>query len=208
MAYSDFTLGKAVRKFGLTLDENTSLFDSVQAVLISASFKYLMDEYIPLALAIGTEKVRSELMIAPVLVELRRMSNHQISFFSGVDFNVALMDGLSGFCDFIISQAQTQLILNSPLVMLAETKKENVLRGFGQCAAEMVAAQIFNERNDRSIEAIYGVVTTGTNWRFLKLTGQQLIIDPVEYYLENMGKLLGILLHIVGSAKPQDEGII
>jgi hypothetical protein len=63
----------------------------------------------------------------------------------------------------------------------------------GQCAAEMYAAQLFNEKEGNQVAVIYGVVTSGTVWRFLKLEGNALEIDVVEYYIKDAGKILGIL---------------
>jgi activator of 2-hydroxyglutaryl-CoA dehydratase len=78
-------------------------------------------------------------------------------------------------------------------MMLVEAKKEDILAGLGQCVAEMVAAQIFNEREGNEISVIYGTVTSGTNWKFLKLEGKVVEIDLVEYYLTDVNKILGIL---------------
>jgi hypothetical protein len=60
----------------------------------------------------------------------------------------------------------------------------------------MVAAQLFNARTGQALESVYGAVTTGNNWRFLKLTGRTIFVDWREYQLAELGKLLGILLHI------------
>jgi activator of 2-hydroxyglutaryl-CoA dehydratase len=78
-------------------------------------------------------------------------------------------------------------------MMLVEAKKEDILAGLGQCVAEMVAAQIFNEREGNEISVIYGTVTSGTNWKFLKLEGKVVEIDLVEYYLTDVNKIMGIL---------------
>jgi activator of 2-hydroxyglutaryl-CoA dehydratase len=78
-------------------------------------------------------------------------------------------------------------------MMLVEAKKEDILAGLGQCVAEMVAAQIFNEREENEISVIYGTVTSGKNWKFLKLKGKVVEIDLVEYYLTDVNKILGIL---------------
>jgi hypothetical protein len=61
----------------------------------------------------------------------------------------------------------------------------------------MVAAQIFNEREGNEISVIYGTVTSGTNWKFLKLEGQVIEIDLNEYYLSDVNKILGILASAV-----------
>jgi hypothetical protein len=86
-------------------------------------------------------------------------------------------------------------------VMLVEAKKENLNAGLGQCIAEMLAARVYNERDQNQsmnqAETIFGVVTSGTNWKFLKLEEQFISIDLDEYYLSNIGKILGILLSCI-----------
>jgi hypothetical protein len=49
---------------------------------------------------------------------------------------------------------------------------------------------------------VYGVVTTGTNWRFLKLKPGTVYIDQHEYYIDRVEKILGILGAIVGFNRP------
>lgn len=99
-----------------------------------------------MATAINTEKVRSELIIAPVLVEVRRQTQNRISLFSGSAFDVDQASGVTGCCDFILSASREQLEINAPVVTVVGAKKEDLIGGIGQCIASMVAAQIFNER--------------------------------------------------------------
>ncbi len=75
--------------------------------------------------------------------------------------------------------------MKAPVVALVEAKKDNIQSGLGQCIAQMIAAQLFNQEK--------GNVTTGTNWKFLRLTGQIIEIDLNEYFLSDVGKILGIL---------------
>lgn len=65
--------------------------------------------------------------------------------------------------------------------------------GLGQCMAEMVAARLFNRQQEKDIEAIYGAVTTGNIWKFLKLEKQTIFIDLKDYFLPEIDKILGIL---------------
>ncbi|MCI5166706.1 MAG: hypothetical protein D3903_11575 [Candidatus Electrothrix sp. GM3_4] len=198
MPYSDFNLKTVKQKLGVHLIEQEGLFSSVEGVAASPSFQDILHENVPLARAINTEKARSELIIANILVELRKILKHQISLFSGIEFNVDKEKGLNGFCDFIISASQEQLLLNSPVITLVEAKNENVIGGLGQCIAEMVAAKLFNEAEGVEIETIYGVVTTGTTWKFLKMEELQVSIDLDEYSIEHPGQILGVLLAMVG----------
>ncbi|MBD2773591.1 hypothetical protein [Iningainema tapete] len=194
MAYSDFTLAKAKNAFGLTLDETHNLFGNVAGVQPSDLLKQVLDENLSLATAINSEKARSEFIIAPILSEVRRQLDYRISLFSGTDFNVDSAQGLSGFCDFILSASSEQYFISAPVVTVIEAKNENIIAGLGQCTATMVAAQIFNQRAGNDIEVIYGAVTTGTAWRFLTLEQSTVCIDSIEYYIKEVGKILGILL--------------
>jgi len=141
----------------------------------------------------NSEKARSEMIITPILVDFRRQLNEQVSLFSGIDFSVDDSKGLNGICDFLITKSTEMLIITAPVIIIVEAKKENINAGLGQCIAEMVAARIFNERNNNQISTIYGTVTTGTNWQFLKLEEDIINIDLSEYYLTNVNKILGIL---------------
>jgi len=195
MAYSNFTLAKVKEDFGLTVDETQNLFADIPLIKPSEILTVILQDYIPLATAIGTEKARSEFLIAPILSEVRRQLNYQVSLFSGTDFNVDVEKGLLGYCDFLISASQEQFFISAPVMTIVEAKNENIINGLGQCIAEMVASQIFNQRQNLDIPVIYGVVTTGTNWRFLTLTENQVCIDMVEYYINQLDKILGIILN-------------
>ncbi len=194
MVYSDFTtLSKVRTAFDLTFDESSYLFTDIAAIEPSDYLKTTLNEYLPLANAINTEKARSELIIAPVLLEVRRHLKFQIGFFSGADFNVDPAVGLSGYCDYILTASKEIYEIYAPVVTLVEAKNENIKAGLGQCIAEMVAAQRFNQKQENQIDTIYGAVTTGTIWKFLKLVGQMVFIDLSEYYIKEINKILGIL---------------
>src|SRR4051812_19438387 len=111
MPFSDFTLRDVLDHFHLTLNDVPDLFADVPEVQPSAFLQSLLQEFLPLALAINTEKARSEFVIAPILADLRRQLNHRISVFSGIEFNVDPAEGLSGFCDFILSASPEQQYL-------------------------------------------------------------------------------------------------
>ncbi|AFZ28005.1 hypothetical protein Cylst_6032 [Cylindrospermum stagnale PCC 7417] len=197
MSYSDFTLDKVRKNFGLTLVDKVEIFASIPEVECPALLAEVLKENIILALASNTEKSRSEMIIAPILIAVRKYLNNQISLFSGIDFTVDSAQGLNGNCDFIISLSPELLIVNAPVITIVEAKKENINAGLGRCIAEMLAAKLFNEREGNNIQTIYGTVTTGTNWKFLKLIGQVVEIDLSEYYINDIGKIIGILSSIL-----------
>ncbi|WP_414588018.1 hypothetical protein [Scytonema sp. PCC 10023] len=193
MAYSDFTLSKFKKSFNIRIDEEIDLFANVEPVQVSDKLTTTLEETAELALAINTEKARSEMIITPILLEVRRQANYQISLFSGTDFNVDAEKGLNGYCDFLISRSKEQLTINAPVVIIVEAKNENIKGGLGQCAAAMLAAQLFNQEEGNEIKTIYGAVTTGDIWKFLKLEGSDVFIDLNNYYIKEINKILGIL---------------
>jgi hypothetical protein len=196
MAYSEFTLAEATRRFALDIDERRDLFAAAVPLEPGDWLQTVLREDAPLALAVQTEKARSELLISPILMEVRRRRPERIGIFSGVEFNVAPEQGLMGFCDFILSLSPDQWLLQAPVLAVVEAKNENLRSGMGQCIAEMIAVQLFNEREGKPIPAIYGAVTTGDIWKFLKLEGKTVYVDKPLYYIESIGKILGILRSI------------
>jgi flagellar assembly factor FliW len=197
VAYSDFTLKKVVQEFSLTLSENENLFADCLSVEPSAFLIETLNENVPLALSISTEKARSELIIINLFIELRKKYDHKISLFSGVKFDVDASKNLNGFCDFIISSSPEQLFITAPIIAVVEAKNENIISGLGQCIAEMIAAQQFNAEEKQEIKTIYGIVTTGNAWKFLKLVERNVFIDMKEYHIDNTAKILGILAAMI-----------
>jgi len=182
--------------FSLKTEEQNDLFGKVADVKVSEHLNAWLQEQVPLGLAIGTDKARSEMIIAPILVEARRLMQRRVSLFSGIPFDVVPEQGLTGVCDFIFSKSEEQLMLTTPSLVIVGAKKEDVNSAIASCIAQMVAARIFNEREETNLKAIYGAITAGSIWKFLKLEGQSVFVDRTEYYLPQVGKILGILLHI------------
>ena len=205
MAYNNFTLDMLIQQFGLHVVMETNAFAGAEAVSASVRLLETLAENVPLALAVSTEKAKSELIISPVLVEARRQFMGRISLFSGVDFTVDPDVGLGGICDFLFSLSPLQLIVQAPVVAVVEAKNDNLKSGLGQCFAEMLAAQRFNTRRGLEIPHLYGVVTTGGLWKFLRLSGSEAVVDETEYSIKQLDTILGILVFMVREALEQQQ---
>jgi hypothetical protein len=197
MAYSEFTLAQVIAQFNFTLVETRGTFDDVPPVPVSDLLSALLVELVPLAEAINTEKARSEFIVANVLAEVRRQLPDQISLFSGVELPVARLEGLSGYCDFLISLTPQQMLVRAPIVALVEAKNADVLAAWGQCLAEMLAAQRFNAEQGNAIPKVYGAVTTGTTWSFGWLEGATATVDLRTYEIDEPERICGILVAMV-----------
>ncbi len=199
MPYSQFSIEQIKTTFGITLTRTVDLFADIPEIAPSSFLKETLQFNLPLALEINSEKARSELIVAPILVEIKKLLPERMSLFSGREFNVDAARGLSGYCDFLISRSPEQLVIESPVIALVEAKNDNIQSGLGQCMAETIAAQIFNQRQENDIQTIYGVVTTGSIWKFFKLEGIAIEMDTNEYFINNVGKILGILINFIES---------
>jgi hypothetical protein len=194
MPYNKFTLRKVVEDFSLQIVEGDTFIPELESVAPSELLRETLADSLPWAVAVGSEKARSEAIITPILLEIRRRLNRQVSVFSGEDFTVDVDAELTGRCDFLVSRSPEQLFIKAPAVIIIEAKKEDTKSGLGQCVAEMVAAQRFNEKAKESIPVIHGCVTSGTAWRFLKLEGQTVTIDLTDYPLPPVDRILSIFL--------------
>ena len=206
MAYSKFkTLDDVMSRLSVAVVERPGLFSSVVAVPLSQTLTDALEQNIPLATALYTEKARSELIVMPLLLEVWNQEKREIGLFSGVELNVDRKLGLDGFCDFLLSLDPLQSTLRAPVVTIVETKKVDPGEGIAQCIAEMVAAQKFNEQREKPLPVIYGVATSGLLWRFLRLVGSQVEIDLLDYPIGEAEKIVGILTHVIHEARKGEK---
>ncbi len=197
MSYNDFTIKEVKNFFQLETVEKLGIFSTLAEVTISEYLTVTLEENVPLAVSINTQKAYSELIIVNLLVEMRKIFNHQMSFFSGIAFNVDQENNLFGNCDFIVSASHEQLFLSAPVTTIIEAKNENIMSHLGQCVAKMVAAKLFNEQEGNNSSKIYGVITSGIAWKFIKLDNNTIYIDLKDYPIDNTSKIVGILAAMI-----------
>ena len=195
-SYSNFTY-QDLHALGLEIVEE-SLFQEKDITPVPPSRLLLeildMNKDIPTA----TEKAKSELIISPILSDLRQRHPDTFTFFSGYQFSVEPKLGLQGFCDFILTKgAKTPYILN-PILAVVEAKNEAIESQTPQCIAETYAASLFNERQQTPHSDItFGTITTAFDWLFIKVEGKKATIDNKRYFISDLPQLLGVLEYIV-----------
>jgi hypothetical protein len=198
MPYSQFTtIGKVKQAFGIEVVEGKRFLPEVEPITPSDTLLNYLEQTLPLAIAVSTEKARSEGIIAPILVEVRSILNKRVSLFSGEEFNVDESVGLNGVCDFLFSGSSEQMEIEAPVLILVEAKKGDLKVGIGQCVAEMIAAQRFNKDKGGLIKVIYGSVTNGTSWRFMRLVDLTVEIDFMDYSVPPPDQVLGFLVWMI-----------
>jgi hypothetical protein len=196
MAYNNFTLDTVKNRFSLTII-NERFCNSLPIVEPQPEFTIIFNDLFELAEGARTEKAKSELLVTPILAQATKLSGGKVKLFSGEEFNVDQERGLNGFCDFLFSRSANPYTIDAPVLMLVEAKRGEIEFGLGQCVAEMIAAQLYNQDREQIIPVIYGCVTSGRLWQFLKLEGDNVTIDPDNYSLIPVQKILGILKWIL-----------
>lgn len=199
MSFRDFSFPKVEQDLGLHL-RDADLFPDAPEYPVRDSVAETVHQGTQLALANSTEKAKSEFIIAPVLLELRRLAGGKISLFSGVEWDVDASRGLAGYCDFILTKGGSEHVLRAPFVAVVEAKNDLIRTGLGQCIASMYAARISNERSHERSGPVFGVVTTGAAWKFLRMEGDEVLLDREEHFIDNLPGIMGILKTISDNA--------
>ena len=153
--------------------------------------------------SLNTEKAKSEFIIAPILNELHENNESVFAVYSGFNFNVDATRGLQGFCDFLLAKLPLNIVPKSPIIAVVEAKLNDVITAaVPQCAAEMFAARLWNDKRGEPSETIYGVITTGNVWQFLRYKQGNIVeIDTQIYNLKDLDTLLGVWQHIINQFK-------
>lgn len=197
MAYTDFTLESAEATLGVT-SRPGNLFPDLQPAVVPG---WLTDQLTRgMRLALVSEKARSEFIVAPILLAVREATHDSIAILSGQRLDVDAERRLMGDCDFLLARSDPVPRLRAPLMAVVEAKKNDIDGGLGQCVAQMVAAQVYNERAGQPLETVYGCVTTGEDWQFLGLTGTVVILHRPKLYIDSVASLLAVFARAVGSS--------
>jgi len=197
MSYSDFTLKELNIKFGIN-NKVLPLFPNFEPIEPSDWLKNMLQK--ASLLPVRSEKSKSETIVFPLLLEIRERNDNFITFYSGDTLNADESQGLKGECDFIITKDTGTYDINFPIIQVLEAKKNDIDLGIPQCAAQMVGAKVYNEKNNTKIDKIYGCVTTGEDWLFMKLE-QDITIDRRKYFLSEIGILLSVFQYIIDEYK-------
>ena len=192
MAFSDFkTISEAQEKFRIKYAED----DFVKSDPSDPSEEFLRDfeftrEHINV---FASEASRCEAIIFPVLKESYKAYADRYALW--IKQSIAYDAVLNGTPDYFVSTRSElgKTVVGSPLILLVEAKKNDFEYGWGQCLAELVAAQKINEKNmDSSADfPVYGIVTDGTLWQFGHLIGDTFTQNRTDFVLANLPMLFG-----------------
>lgn len=192
--FSEFTFQQVLETFELESQEQ-DLFATVAPLVL--------DDWLNKAIKIAkkkrlrNEKERSECLINPILISLEERNDFSFRIFSGEYITINKEKGLKGEFDFAFVNNPKATELIAPIFTLVEAKQGDITKHWGQIAAQMVGAREENTSRNESIQSIFGCITSGELWRFMKLEDNCIYIDEKTYFLNELEKILGIFQYIV-----------
>ena len=195
MAYSNFTIEQLEQDLGINIVVSSQSMFSKVAIEPSDWLRHSL--HLAEKSPTFSEKARSEMIVTPILLEIVEINNHELTVFSGETLNADIEKGLNGECDYLFSRKPQSYHVAAPIFALVEAKKNDVDVGVPQCIAQMYGAAIFNKKRSNEISVIYGCVTTGEEWLFLKLAGVNAVIDNQKYFIRETPLILGAIQQII-----------
>jgi hypothetical protein len=193
MSFSEFkTLAEVQQKYHLIYQEAS--FIQAQPIQPTATFQQDLEfcrEHIDI---LSSEAARCEIIISPLLREIYKKYHTQLSFW--IQKSIAADGMLSGTPDYVIASRSPlgKTVLEQPIVIIVEAKKNDFEQGWGQCLAELFAAQIINNTPEKPI---YGIVTDGILWQFGKLERAVFTKNLENFTLDKLALLYGALHHLI-----------
>ncbi len=141
-----------------------------------------------------------EYFIAPCIVQAWKRHPHlQIWSNSTLKYD----NDLFGEPDYLVSYRDEGVIsklVSQPLLAVSEAKRQDFVKGWGQCLAEMVACQKINGTAELTI---YGIVSTGLYWEFGKLSGNVFTKNLLPYSISDPSRVLGLLDYVFAECERQ-----
>ena len=198
MAFSDFkAIPEVQERFRIRHVENDFIETENSA---GPSEQFLQEfefnrEYIDV---FASEGARCEAVIFPVLREVYKRYAEDYALW--IKKPIAYDDVLSGTPDYFISTRSElgKLVVGTPLIMLVEAKKNDFEIGWGQCLAELVAAQKINEDMEHPV---YGIVSDGTLWQIGHLVGETFTQNRTSFSVDNLPVLFAAVDSVFRAAK-------
>ena len=194
MAYTDFTLETVESRLGVRAAPAV-LFPNLVPLPVPAWLQEMVNRGLRQALL--SEKARGEFLVTPILLATQELSLRAVAIYSGQRLDADAQQGLVGECDFILTATAPLPAMMSPILTVVEAKKNDVESGIAQCMAQMIGARVFNEKAGKGRPEMFGCVTTGEAWQFLRLEGALVGIDQRRLYIVNVGEILAVLQAIV-----------
>lgn len=204
MAFSGYSsFGESVKAFQVTYIESNFVVDAPFEIpeYFVQDLAFVMRE----GVVDNSEFAICENLVYPVLKEVWKAYSSQFTLWSH-QFLSCDAD-LSGFPEYILARRSPlgKVVFDQPYLLLVEAKQDNFDAGWGQCLAEMVAAQRLNQTPEIGV---FGIVSNGDRWQFGKLEKTALTRNQTFYSIQSLEALFGAVNYVFQQSALQLEGLV
>jgi hypothetical protein len=188
MAFSDYkTISQVQAEYQIKYQEAN--FVVQKAYKFSATFRAEFEFNQQNMDIFSSEAARCEIIIFPILREIYKSYYQKMSLW--VQKSISYDEKLNGTPDYIVSKKSElgKTMLEYPLLIVVEAKKNDFEQGWAQCLSELIAAKNLNQ----SEKSVYGIVTDGKLWEFGKLNGNTFTKNTDSFTVTELSKLFSFL---------------
>ncbi len=148
----------------------------------------------------SSEAARCENVIYPILRDVYK--NYVEWFALWSHQSISYDSELSGTPDYLIStkSALGKTVPGAPIIIVVGAKRNDFVKGWGQCLAELVAVQKIN--ND-TLKPSYGIVTDGELWQFGKLVEDLFTRNVTVLAISDLKKVFGAIGYLMHQSLPE-----
>lgn len=202
MSFSQFkSISEVQTKYNIRYEEGIFIFPAQVVVpeIFISEFRFNKENID----VFSSEASRSELIISPLLREIYKKHSTNYSFW--IQKPISYDDTLSGMPDYIFSKRSPlgKTVLETPIVIVVEAKKNDFEQGWGQCLAILVASQ---KINNNETNPVYGIVTDGNLWQFGRLRERLFTKNEANYTIDDMQELFGALEYLATLVEQENWG--
>jgi hypothetical protein len=195
MPFTQFkTIGEVVKKYQLSYEVADFVADDNQSIEPPEQLKKDIDEAL-IELPFDVSEISiGETLIYPILKSVWQAKRANVLLWSHP--TIFADDDLNGISDYVFAGKSVygKVVLDSPLLVMVEAKKDNFTEGWGQCTAQMLAAQKINKD---TTQIVYGIVSNGETWEVACLNGNALTRFKNIFTVSDLTELYGVLTNIV-----------
>ncbi len=199
---SSKSLGETVKELQVIYTEAN--FVTKSAFPVSEYFQQDLEYVMREGVVNNSEFAICENLIYPILKEVWKAYSSKFTLWSHQ--LLTCDDALSGYPEYVLARRSPlgKVVFDKPYLLIVEAKQDNFDWGWGQCLAEMVAAQRLNgELADKSAIAIFGIVSNGINWEFGKLEGNRFTHHPAPYSIFELKSLFAVVNYLFQQSEIQ-----
>jgi hypothetical protein len=199
MPFSNYkSLGETVKEFQVTYTE-ANFIAGIEFKILD-SFREDLDFMMREGVVDNSEYAICENLIYPLLKEVWKQYHTKFIWWSHQFLNCDA--NLTGFPEYILAKRSPlgKIVFDKPYFLLVEAKQDNFDAAWGQCLAEMIAAQRLNENAEI---VVFGITSNGNLWQFGKLENNFFTLNSKFYTIQELDKLFAALNYVFQQCEAQ-----